>query len=561
MFQTIYRKYRPQTFAEVVDQNHIKITLQNEILSGQIAHAYLFTGPRGIGKTSLARILAKSLNCEKRKEKEFEPCNQCHSCQEILAGKDLDLIEIDAATHTQVDKVRENIVENIKFPPHNKYKIFIIDEVHMLSTAAFNALLKTLEEPPEYVVFVLCTTEIYKIPETIVSRCQRFDFKKVGVDLVAKKLKKIVQQEKIKMTDEVLQTIALRSAGFVRDAESMLGQIVALLAGGKKEITLDEVQAVLPRSDLKLINELIATLIKNDAAEAVSIINKLLDEGVDLERFNLDLIDYLRKLMLVKVNLKDRDSNISALPQEAKQILFEQAEEMELSELTQMMEKFITIQYSLKDAEIPQLPLEIAAVEICQAATENPSHPEISSRRDKINKQQTINDLRQMSGLAERQPQSELKQINDKQFKSTKKEVLTKREVIKKNEAKSDTSINITLQQIKKCWPKILRLSQEHNHSLPVILKSGYPHWLEDNTLIIGFEYEIHARRLQDEKCLLPIEEILKDVCGKILKIKAEILTKEKFNELKEEYQTALPEIDDDQLNEIASSFGGKVVE
>src|SRR3989344_5558425 len=188
MATTLYRKYRPQTFAEVVGQNHIKTTLQNELEKDKIAHAYLFSGPRGLGKTTMARLFAKAVNCLTRKSGQSEPCNQCNSCQEVITGRSLDVIEIDAASHTGVDNVRENIIENSRFTPTSrKFKVFIIDEVHMLSTSAFNALLKTLEEPPEHAIFILATTEIHKVPETIVSRCQHFDFHKVPTADIVKR--------------------------------------------------------------------------------------------------------------------------------------------------------------------------------------------------------------------------------------------------------------------------------------------------------------------------------------------------------------------------------------
>src|SRR3989339_413240 len=279
---TLYRKYRPQSFSDLVGQNHVKITLEHEIESNKIAHAYIFCGPRGVGKTTVARVLAKSLNCLRRKDGEHDPCGECDSCREITAGRSLDIIEIDAASHTGVDNVRENVIAVSRIAPTRyRYKVFIIDEAHMLSTPAFNALLKVLEEPPANVVFVLCTTEIHKIPATIISRCQRFDFRRLGTPDMMKKLKFIVNKEKIKIDDKILSAIARQSEGHMRDAESLLGQVVSI---GGKEISAEEADLVIPRSDLGEALGLIGFLAKKDAGRAIELINKSAEEGVQLKR-------------------------------------------------------------------------------------------------------------------------------------------------------------------------------------------------------------------------------------------------------------------------------------
>ncbi|MEK7167667.1 MAG: DNA polymerase III subunit gamma/tau, partial [Patescibacteria group bacterium] len=296
---SLYRKYRPQSFQDLIGQNHIKITLQNEIELDKIGHAYLFCGPRGLGKTTTARLFAKSINCFNRESGKSEPCNECLSCRSIINNNSVDIIEIDAASHTGVDNVRENIIENARFTPSSsKFKVFIIDEVHMLSTSAFNALLKTLEEPPAHAIFILCTTEIHKLPQTIISRCQRFDFKKVSSDNMLKRLEHLVREEKKKVAKKVLQNIVLHSEGCVRDAESLLEKILTL----GDDITEEQAELVLPRSDFNQIISLLNFLLDKNATASIELINQLVSDGVDLSIFLDSLVEFLRKVLLLKVN-------------------------------------------------------------------------------------------------------------------------------------------------------------------------------------------------------------------------------------------------------------------
>ncbi len=578
MSQNISRKYRPKTFEDVVGQNHIKITLENEVVSGQIAHAYLFAGPRGIGKTSLARILAKSLKCEQRKDKEFEPCNKCGSCNEINAGKDMDLIEIDAATHTQVDKVRENIVENINFPPRNKYKIFIIDEVHMLSTAAFNALLKTLEEPPEYAVFVLCTTESHKIPETIISRCQRFDFKKVSAEKIKDKLVNICQQEKLKVSDEVLKLIAIRSGGYVRDAESLLGQITVLLSERKKEITIDDVQAVLPRSDLHSVAKIIDLLIDKNAAEGISLVDKLINDGVDLERFAEDLIDYLRKLSLVLVGLKEKDPSIVVLPTEIQSQLSQQAEKTNIKQATKMINVFLDHKKMFKQTEIVQLPIELAIIEICIGANNDDKNNKKIPPTDglKLNNdfasatkveraEQEKNNNSTENGFQNKNQAKTSKDHGNNLNKNSHTQEQTKDNSGKKKQIINNSESEEVFQKIKDEWLNIIKKSCEVNHSLPLMLKSCYPLKMQGNQLKLGFEFEIHAKQIDEIKRKQAAEKIFSEFAGIDIIIKPEVVGADELQKIKQNFNPkpteTEAEINDEDINALAESFGGKVVE
>ena len=360
MSLVIYRKYRPKTFSEVIGQSHIVQTLTRAIASGKISHAYLFAGPRGTGKTTIARLLAKAISCEKNDN--YEPCNKCPSCIEFTKGQALDLIEIDAASNRGIDEIRE-LRDGIRFSPsRSKYKVFIIDEVHMLTTPAFNALLKTLEEPPAHAIFILATTEVHKVLPTIISRTQRFDFKKLSLAEISQRLKLIARKEGIKAEKGVLELIAINADGSMRDAESMLGQVITY-AGSDKEITLEEVRQVLGIVDINLVMKFTDVLIEKDISKALTFINKLLDQGHNLTQFTNSLINYLRKLLFVKV-----DKNLSPLvgeelTKEQLNVVLKQSEVFSLENLSKIVQLFIDAHREIKYSSLPQIPLELAVVE------------------------------------------------------------------------------------------------------------------------------------------------------------------------------------------------------
>lgn len=365
MSLVLYRKYRPQTFAEVIGQEHVVRTLVNAISSGIISHAYLFDGPRGSGKTTIARLLAKSLNCQNRKEGESEPCNKCSSCLEIAENRSLDLIEIDAASHRGIDEMRE-LRDGIKFAPsRSKYKIFIIDESHQLTKEAANALLKTLEEPPSHAIFILATTEIHKMIPTIISRCQRFDFRKLTLEEIVRRLEIIAKKENVKIGKEALELIALNAAGSIRDAESIFGQILTFEDAGR-EIQPEEVKGLLGLVETTLISQFCDFLSQKKVSEAVNFLNEIIEKGSDLQEFTKALINYLRQGLILKImGLEAANPIITGLTKEEIEKLEKQAALFKEEELRKAIELFMEAENKMKYSSIPQLPLELAIMEAC----------------------------------------------------------------------------------------------------------------------------------------------------------------------------------------------------
>jgi len=295
-YQVIARKYRPQTFSDLTGQEHITRTLTRALDQQRLHHAYLFAGVRGTGKTTSARILAKGLNCHKGITS--QPCLQCPSCLEITTGNSLDVLEIDAASNTGVDNVRDVIINNIAMAPaRDRYKVFVIDEVHMLSTSAFNALLKTLEEPPSHVVFIMATTELHKLPDTILSRCQQFEFRQIPTEKIFRRLREIADNEGIKISDDALREIARAGAGSLRDAQSAFDQVIAFSGS---EITEDDITASLGMVSTATLGKFVEAIANQDTAGTINLVEEIFSRGYDLRNFTRELMAYLRHLLVVK---------------------------------------------------------------------------------------------------------------------------------------------------------------------------------------------------------------------------------------------------------------------
>ncbi len=374
MSLVLYRKYRPQRFSEIVGQEHVVKTLTNAITSGIISHSYLFCGPRGSGKTTIARLMAKALNCRDRKEGEPEPCCKCDSCVEIRENRAIDLIEIDAASHRGIDDMKE-LIEGIKFAPSkSKYKVFIIDESHQLTKESANALLKTLEEPPSHAIFILATTEIHKMIPTIISRCQRFDFRKLTIPEIIKRLEVISEKEKVKIEKAALELIALNSGGAVRDAESLLGQVLTFSSSSSSsspssEIKAENVKDLLGLIEVALVSQFCDFLYKKEPSKALSYLNEISEKGSDLQEFARALINYLRQGLILKIAGPEAGNPmITGLTKEELLKLKEQTDNLKEEEIRHIINLFLEAETKMKYSSIQQLPLELAIIESCETS-------------------------------------------------------------------------------------------------------------------------------------------------------------------------------------------------
>lgn len=358
-YLVLARKYRPQTFEQVVAQEHVTRTLTNAVSSGRVAHAILFSGPRGTGKTTVARILAKAMNCEQGPAS--IPCNQCRSCTEITAGHSADVFEIDGASNNGVDQVRE-LRDNVKYmPSHSPYKIYIIDEVHMLSIAAFNALLKTLEEPPAHILFFFATTEPHKIPITILSRCQKYDFRRIGTDPIFGHLGMLCSKETIQIPDESLQLIAREAGGSMRDALSLLDQVMACCQG---EIGHEQVLDILGAFDSRVLFSMTDAVSRGDVPVLLTLLDGLYDSGRDLKKLYGDLMRHFRNLLVVKV-AGNADELVDLPSDDIKQMQLQVASQS-ISHLEQMLDFFAREETAVRLSTQPKLAMEMALVRLAR---------------------------------------------------------------------------------------------------------------------------------------------------------------------------------------------------
>ena len=475
--------YRPQTFADVTGQDSVKETLRLEVESGKIGHAYLFSGPRGIGKTTTARIFAKALNC--LHPKNGEPDNSCESCVEATNGRSLDVIEMDAATHNGVDNVREAIVEHVRYAPHRKHKIYIMDEAQMITGPAWNALLKTIEEPPPYAVFLFLTTELHKIPATIQSRCQRFDFKRIADEQMTERVTMIAKKENIELAPEVVKTIVAKSDGCLRDAESFLGQLLAL---GEKKITMDVASLVLPVSRLPIAAEILETWATRQLGPALARIEELETQGIALLPLFDDLISAARFLLLASDSVATRQKLASGDDGEKK--LATLVSTYEPAELSDMALLLMERRRDAKQGADARFCLELAASAVClsllphgqsvSTPKTSPPAPSPSLGEGKLN-------LRKVEVG------------NDAGAQFVAPAVTEPRGVINHAPTSQTDKQGISLSTVQSKWLAFLRLMEERSKSLTFVLKITKPVAIEGFKLILEFAYSFHKEKILDD--------------------------------------------------------------
>jgi len=521
---SLYRKYRPQDFDNLVGQDYIKTTLINAIKQEKVSHAYIFSGPRGTGKTSTARLIAKTLNCEKPKDG-HNPCDVCELCIDINEGKLIDLIEIDAASNRGIDEVRD-LKEKINFAPtRSKYKVYIIDEVHMMTKEAFNALLKTLEEPPEHAYFILATTEIHKIPETIISRCQRFDFKRITKADIVARLKYIAESEKIEAEQKALELIAKYTDGGMRDAIGLLEQL-----SSDNKITFTAVKDVLGVSDHSLIEKLYNGLMMKETKDTLGIIQDLHDHGSDLKKFVHEFMDHLREKLLSSI--AENKGN-------------------ETLKIMSMIEVFQDAQEKIHLSAVPQLPLEVAVVRICG--------PVRGSLKEEIIEEPEV----------EVTQEEEDKQAPDEA--ATKEELKEELPVIEED-APSEQKEYIALQTyaLKENWPRITERIKAP--SLRMSLKNAVPVDVKEKNVLLQFNTDFHKGKVMEHDHRVELEAVIKELTGNEVKISAEVKKLEIKSVVEEKSEVVPPpgasdappvpqKKEKDDVAEALNIFGGEVVE
>jgi DNA polymerase-3 subunit gamma/tau len=496
-YQSIYRKWRPQSFEDIVGQNHITQTLKNAIKMNRIGHAYLFSGPRGVGKTTTARIFAKALNCQNGPTE--TPCNECSRCIRINQGQSMDVLEIDGASNRGIEEIRE-LRSKIGFAPaEGKYKIYIIDEVHMLTDPAFNALLKTLEEPPGQVLFIFATTAPYKVPNTILSRCQSFYFRRISIEEMMEKLKRIAEEEKINIDSSSLRLIAEGATGSMRDAESILDQVIAY---SENRVTPDEVRDILGLIPRETLFQMTETIINHDTEKGLKLVGELVKEGIELNKFVQDLLIYTHNVSLLKVLGKNNPYSSSYFEAVELEKIWELIEKTEEKTILNIIEELKIIEERIRFHHYPWILLELMVVKLTYNESKT-AHQEIITNTP----------------------------VRKKDISPEKKEKipqLIKKEIEKEKEGDTVQDSKITAQDIatkvelEKLWPRVLARLKEEMIAIYTFLMEGNNIRLEDDRLIVSFspDHGFPKENLEKKENRKKLEKVLKEETKNDIRLK-----------------------------------------
>lgn len=522
-YQALYRVFRPQQFRDVVGQEHVTKTLQNALLQNKFSHAYLFSGPRGTGKTSAAKIFAKAVNCEKAPVD--EPCNECAACRGITNGSISDVIEIDAASNNGVDEIRD-IRDKVKYAPSSvAYKVYIIDEVHMLSIGAFNALLKTLEEPPKHVIFILATTEPHKIPLTIISRCQRFDFRRISVQSIVGRLKEIVDHEQVSVDEEALHVIASAADGGMRDALSLLDQAISF---SDERVSLDDVLLITGSVSQQFIANLVQSIHQKNVSSALKALDELMKHGKDPLKFIEDLIYYYRDLLLYQTapNLEEVLERVSV-----DEAFITLSKEISSDQIYSAIDVLNKSQQEMKWTNHPRIFLEVAIVKLCQEEpklySQGKEYQQLLQRVQEL--EQEIVSLKQ--GDLQDHSKTEPKLQPQRNIKSGYKTPVSRIHEILKQATRRD------LELVKGSWGDLLEtLKQQNKVSHAALLNDSEPVAASEQAFVLKFKYEIHCKMVAENKNNVQsnIQSILHGLLGRHLEMIG--VPEQEWSKIREEF-------------------------
>ncbi len=511
-YTALYRKFRPKDFEEVKGQEPIVTALRNQVRTGRIGHAYLFTGTRGTGKTTMAKIMAKAVNCEQPRD--GSPCNTCASCRAILTGNSMNVVELDAASNNSVEDIRR-IVEEVRYSPtQGKFRVYIIDEVHMLSIGAFNALLKTLEEPPSYVMFILATTEVHKIPVTILSRCQRFDFRRITVNTIFARLKELSQREGVEAEDRALQYVAKAADGSMRDALSLYDQCIAFYFGQK--LSYDMVLDVLGAVDTDIFYHLLEYVLQQDITRIVELLEHMIIMGRDLSQFVVDFIWYLRNLLLLQTS--DQAEELIDVSTEQRNALKEMAKRLSVETVIHYIRILSELSGQIKYATQKRVLIEIAFVKLCR--------PQMESSHGLENIEERLHVLEERLEQSAMISKEQLQGLLEKKLSSMETKVLTENENITANRELSpvclEPAVPEELAALAGQWSAVIgRLKG----GLKSMLLNARPSVGNDHQLLLVFHDKTAEGFVNTQEHLKEIETVIETILKKKVQVSTKLIT------------------------------------